>query len=315
MTDHSALSLIDVNKSFGGRAVLKGVNLDVPFESVFAFLGNNGEGKSTTIKILTGLLAPQKGNVIICGKPLYLPQTTRWSWAGKTRPNFSVLSEVGALIDSPSLYPNLTAQEFLYIGCKVKGIPTLEISRVLDVVSLQDAAKHVISQFSLGMKQRLAIAHALLGSPRLMVLDEPTNGLDPRGIRDIRALLSSLPYTTGTTVFFSSHNLDEVEKVATQFAVLRDGKIRFASDIQTWKRSVQVNMVVELAKPKQANTLLREHGFESAVIDEQKIQVRHLMRSEQPALHTLLIQSGFEMYQSYYQQLSLEQWFTNEKSF
>ena len=225
----NALALNQISKTYAGKQVLSQLNLAVPYGSVYAFLGNNGEGKSTTIRVLTGLEAPDAGSVTICGDNLYAKRRSLLSRSARFVPDYRLLHRLGGLIDAPSLYPNLTAAEFLSIGCGIKGLPVSEIDRVLAVVSLTDAAKRLIGQFSLGMKQRLAIAHTLLGDPKLLILDEPTNGLDPSGIRDIRQLLSELPASTGTTVFFSTHNLDEVEKMATRFAVLKDGRIRFES--------------------------------------------------------------------------------------
>ncbi|WP_269517552.1 ATP-binding cassette domain-containing protein [Alteromonas sp. BMJM2] len=313
MNNDYALELNGIRKSFLGRRVLKEVDLAVPTGSVFAFLGNNGEGKSTTIKILTGLAAPDQGSVVICGKKLFRPKN-HFAKRSQQAPDYKVLKNLGALIESPSIYPNLTAREFLSIGCKIKRLPKSEIAHVLDIVSLTEGEKDLISHFSLGMKQRLAIAHALLGSPTLLILDEPTNGLDPHGIRDIRRLLSDLPDMTNTTVFFSSHNLDEVEKMASDFAVLKDGKIQICTDMPSWKKSQQVNMVLEVSTANRAWELLLAHGFNCSVVNERCLNVNNIRHQQQANLHALLIRSGFELYQSYYQKLTLEQWFANENS-
>lgn len=308
----NALSLNQICKTYADKQVLSQLNLAVPYGSVYAFLGNNGEGKSTTIRVLTGLEAPDAGSVTICGNNLYAKRRSLLSRTARFVPDYRLLQRLGGLIDAPSLYPNLTAAEFLYIGCGIKGLPVCEIDRVLAVVSLTDAAKRLIGQFSLGMKQRLAIAHTLLGDPKLLILDEPTNGLDPSGIRDIRQLLSELPASTGTTVFFSTHNLDEVEKMATRFAVLKNGRIRFESDIQSWKAAQQFNMTLEVGDANAAHTVLLKHGFHSTITHPNTLRVEGLPRDELPRLHTLLVEEGIELFQSYQNKTSLEQWFTNE---
>ena len=308
----NALALNQISKSYAGKQVLSQLNLAVPYGSVYAFLGNNGEGKSTTIRVLTGLEAPDAGSVTICGDNLYAKRRSLLSRSARFVPDYRLLHRLGGLIDAPSLYPNLTAAEFLSIGCGIKGLPVSEIDRVLAVVSLTDAAKRLIGQFSLGMKQRLAIAHTLLGDPELLILDEPTNGLDPSGIRDIRQLLSELPTRTGTTVFFSTHNLDEVEKMATRFAVLKDGRIRFESDIPSWKAAQQFNMTLEVGDANAAHTVLLKHGFQSTMTNPNTVRVEGLPRDEQPRLHALLVNEGIELFQSYQSKTSLEQWFTNE---
>lgn len=308
----NALALNQISKTYAGKQVLSQLNLAVPYGSVYAFLGNNGEGKSTTIRVLTGLEAPDAGSVTICGDNLYAKRRSLLSRSARFVPDYRLLHRLGGLIDAPSLYPNLTAAEFLSIGCGIKGLPVSEIDRVLAVVSLTDAAKRLIGQFSLGMKQRLAIAHTLLGDPELLILDEPTNGLDPSGIRDIRQLLSELPACTGTTVFFSTHNLDEVEKMATRFAVLKDGRIRFESDIPSWKAAQQFNMTLEVGDANAAHTVLLKHGFQSTMTNPNTVRVEGLPRDEQPRLHALLVNEGIELFQSYQSKTSLEQWFTNE---
>ncbi|MDG6099830.1 ATP-binding cassette domain-containing protein [Alteromonas sp. ZYF713] len=308
----NALALNQIRKTYAGKQVLSQLNLAVPYGSVFAFLGNNGEGKSTTIRVLTGLEAPDSGSVTICGDSLYAERRSLLSRSARFVPNYRLLHRLGGLIDAPSLYHNLTAAEFLSIGCSIKGLPVGEIDRVLAVVSLTDAAKRLIGQFSLGMKQRLAIAHTLLGDPKLLILDEPTNGLDPSGIRDIRQLLSELPASTGTTVFFSTHNLDEVEKMATRFAVLKDGRIRFESDIPSWQAAQKFNMTLEVGDANAAHTVLCKHGFHSTMTNSNTVLVDRLPRDEQPRLHALLVNEGIELFQSYQIKTSLEQWFTNE---
>ena len=307
-----ALSLDNVTKSFGNKTILQNLNLSVPDNSVFAFLGNNGEGKSTTIRVITGLMAPDSGSVRMGGK-LFYQQRRRW-FSSRTRyvPQFEQLTGVGALIDSPSLYPNLTAAEFLSIGCRIKQVAASDIDRVLSVVSMMPHANELIGRFSLGMKQRLAIAHALIGEPKLLILDEPTNGLDPSGIQDIRRLLASLPQQTNTTVFFSTHNLDEVEKIASHFAVLKNGRIRAESTIGDWQVAQKINLSLEVNDAAKAHPLLQNAGFDCVCLDTQRLQVKQITRTEQAQINALIISGGFDLYQSSAANMSLEQWFTHE---
>ncbi len=143
----NALALNQISKSYAGKQVLSQLNLAVPYGSVYAFLGNNGEGKSTTIRVLTGLEGPDAGSVTICGDSLYAKRRSLLSRSARFVPDYRLLHRLGGLIDAPSLYPNLTAAEFLSIGCGIKGLPVSEIDRVLAVVSLTDAAKRLIGQF------------------------------------------------------------------------------------------------------------------------------------------------------------------------
>jgi ABC-type Na+ transport system ATPase subunit NatA len=178
------IELRNVSKRFGTHTVLERLDLAVPRHSVFGFLGNNGAGKSTTIRLVTGLLQADSGEVLVNGRDLRTHRT-------------EVLQGIGCIVDGPALYPNLNAAEFLRIGCAIKRLPRAEIGRVLELVSLRDTGGTRIAHFSLGMKARLALAHALLGQPRLLVLDEPANGLDPHGILEMRARLRCPPDRPG----------------------------------------------------------------------------------------------------------------------
>lgn len=206
-----------LTKRYGETAVVSDVDLVVPQGVVYGFLGPNGAGKSTTMKMLLGLVHPSSGEVTMFGRPL-------------TDANrLDVLRNVGSLIETPSCYPHLTARENLEIVRQLRGLPASEIDEVLGIVRLDDraTARKKVGHFSLGMKQRLGIAAALMGKPRLLMLDEPTNGLDPSGIHEVRALIKSLPGRFGMTVIVSSHLLSEIDQMADYVGIIRRGQMVF----------------------------------------------------------------------------------------
>ncbi len=200
----------NLSKEFRGHAAVKGISLQIPQNTVYGLVGPNGAGKSTTLKMLTGLIRPTKGQILYRKKP----------WERKC------LDEIGSLIESPALYGNLTARENLLVHTRLLGIPKERISEVLKIVELENTGKKRASQFSMGMKQRLGIAIALLNDPHLLILDEPTNGLDPFGIQKLRELISSFP-ERGITVILSSHILSEVQAVSDEIGIIHEGRLVF----------------------------------------------------------------------------------------
>ncbi|MBE2927572.1 lantibiotic protection ABC transporter ATP-binding protein [Anoxybacillus flavithermus] len=199
-----------VSKAFGKQLVVDDVSIKVKKQTVYGLLGPNGAGKSTLLKMLTGLLRPTKGEIMINGHP----------WSRKD------LKDIGVLIESPALYGNLTAHENLLVHAKLLHLPESRIQEVLNIVGLENTGKKKASQFSLGMKQRLGIAKALLNHPKLLILDEPTNGLDPLGIQDLRKLIQSFT-ENGITVILSSHILSEVKQLADYIGIIQNGKLRY----------------------------------------------------------------------------------------
>lgn len=292
----AAIALAGVDKRLGARHILRGVSLQVPAGSVFAFLGNNGAGKSTTIRLLTGLLEADRGEVHVLGRLV----------AGA---RMEILREVGCLVDAPALYANLSALEFLEIGRRIKGLPRSESARVLEVVELTGAARERIAGFSLGMRQRLALAHAMLGRPRLLILDEPGNGLDPQGMRDIRALLAGLPARTGCTVFLSSHQLDEVEKIATHVALLHGGRVLCQEAVPRLLASQPGTLALEVDDSVRAQAVLARMGHRARVLDARHLELAPLGPDAGAPLHAALVREGVSLYQSVYRRPTLEQWF------
>ncbi|MBW9153232.1 lantibiotic protection ABC transporter ATP-binding protein [Clostridium estertheticum] len=201
-------------KKFGKQQVVNNISLMVERNSIYGLLGPNGAGKSTTLKMITGLLRPTSGNIIFDGHP----------WNRKD------LKDIGALIESPALYGNLTANENLKVHTKLLDLPDSEAHEVLEIVDLKNTGKKRASQFSMGMKQRLGIAIALLTHPKLLILDEPTNGLDSIGIQELRELIRSFP-SQGITVILSSHMLSEVEQVAQHIGIISNGILGYRDEI------------------------------------------------------------------------------------
>lgn len=288
-----------VCKSFGSTQILHQLDLQVPRGIVFAFLGNNGAGKSTAIRLMLGLMTPDAGQIRLLGLDV-------------AQHRAQLMRKVGALVDAPSAYENLTAHEFLRIAVVLKGLPRNDITRVLQLVDLTDTGQTLIANFSLGMKQRLALAFALLGEPQLLVLDEPTNGLDPSGIQDIRALLRRLPAATGATVFLSSHQLDEVEKVASHIALLRDGRVQLQCALADFKLHCSRGLILRCDAPQQARQLLEQQGYTVQQDAQQQLYLPAINDATAWHINALLVQAGVKLYEARQQQQSLEHWFADQ---
>ncbi len=281
-----------VSKSFQYHKVLSDVTFSVAQNSVFGFLGNNGAGKSTVIKLMLGMLNPSHGEIRLFNQPVkqVLP-------AG--------FVNIGCIVDTPVLYENLTASEFLSFSQRLKNLPRKEIERVLEVVDLSAYKKQSISGYSLGMKQRLAIANTLLGSPKLLILDEPTNGLDPQGMQDMRELLKYLPERAGCTVFVSSHLLSEIERIASHIAVIHGGEIVKQDSLDNLKGTSGELRISCLALSK-ANVVLSNANFHCSSDQDGDLLVSKVTREECAQVHHLLSKNKVDFWQSSFCQQSLE---------
>ncbi|WP_432254131.1 ABC transporter ATP-binding protein [Streptomyces sp. HNM1019] len=261
--DDAAVETRGLTKRYrGGQLAVDALDLSVPRGSVFGFLGPNGSGKTTTIRMLMGLIEPTSGRARLLGEPM--PRAAR-----------SVLPRVGALIEGPALYPFLTGRDNLlrYDAADPTADPRTRAPRVaaaLDRVGLAAAAGKKARAYSLGMKQRLGLAAALLQPRELLVLDEPTNGLDPQGMREIRALVRELA-EEGTTVFLSSHLLDEIEQVCTHAAVMAQGRLIAQGTVAELAAGSRGRLAVTTPDPEDAVRVLKEHGVTDLVVLDERV--------------------------------------------
>ena len=238
-----AIETRNLHKAFGSVEAVKALELTVPVGTVFGFLGPNGAGKTTFMRLLLGLLRPDEGEVRLFGQSLSVNRK-------------AALAKVGALIERPCIYPHLTGEQNLSVTSDLLGAPRSEIDRVLQTVGLEYARKRRAGGYSLGMRQRLGLARALLGKPRLLILDEPMNGLDPDSIVAMRELIRTLPETDDCTVFVSSHVLSEVEKMVDHAAILEAGRLALSAPM-TELRHQSERIHIRVNKPDEARALLK----------------------------------------------------------
>lgn len=217
------LTATNLNKTLGGRKIIDNLNLQVFQGNIYGFLGKNGQGKTTTIRLMTGLIFPDSGEIKICGNDL--------------RKDFKqAIANVGAIVEAPSFYGYLSGYENLKLMANLlTDVSKGRIDEVLNIVGLHKRAKDKVKTYSLGMKQRLGIANALLGNPRLVILDEPTNGLDPQGIREIKELIIQLAAEKDLTFFISSHMLHDIEQICNRIGIIDDGKLLLEDDLANLK--------------------------------------------------------------------------------
>ena len=233
-------------KQYGQAMRVKQLNLSVPEGAVYGFLGPNGAGKSTTLKMVLGLARPTAGEITVFGKHV------------NPRNRIAILKQVGSLIESPSYYGHLTGEENLRIVQTLRGAPEKDIKEVLSIVRLDGQKGKQVAHYSLGMKQRLGLAAALLGFPKLLILDEPTNGLDPAGIQEMRELICSLPGQFGMTVLVSSHLLSEIDQMADHVGIIREGELVFQDTLAALHARSRHHLALRTTDNGQAARLLGE---------------------------------------------------------
>ncbi len=246
-------------KRYGDALRVKNLNLKVPEGAVYGFLGPNGAGKSTTLKMILGLTHPSSGNITVFGKKLN----------DKTR--LAILRDAGSLIESPSYYGHLTGEENLRIVQTLRRVPESGIKEALSIVRLDNQKDKKVSQYSLGMKQRLGLAAALLAKPRLLILDEPTNGLDPFGIQEIRELICELPGRFGMTVVVSSHILSEIDQMATHVGIIADGGLVYQNTMERLHEKSEHHIVIRTMDNFTAKNLLRCAGVSCEICNDELV--------------------------------------------
>ncbi|MHB1045160.1 MAG: ATP-binding cassette domain-containing protein [Thermoanaerobaculia bacterium] len=281
---------------YGEAAVVSGVDLAVPRGSVYGFVGPNGAGKTTTIKLLLGLLTPSEGSVELLGEPVHGRRS-------------AALARVGALVESPALYPHLTAEENLRLDQLARGVPRANVERALAAAGLAGEGKKLVRRFSLGMKQRLGLALALLHAPSLLVLDEPSNGLDPAGVRELRETLRRLAAEEGITVLVSIHNHAELESVATWIGVLARGRLRFQGPLEELKGTQPGRLGLRVDDPARAEELLRQAGLSAALRSDGLLLVGVADREGIARVNALLVGEGLAVSHLALEEANLERAF------
>lgn len=270
----NAIETFGLTKAFGVRTAVANLSFVVPMGQVYGFLGPNGAGKTTAMRMLLGLIKPDAGSVSLLGHDL-----------AKNR--MAALSSVGSFIESASVYDHLSGRNNLELTCRVRGFPSREIDRVLDIVGLTEAGRRIAGTYSLGMRQRLALARALLGSPKLLLLDEPTNGLDPEGIVSMRSLIRSLPDRIGGTVFMSSHLLTEVEHVASVIGLMKNGSLIMEKGVRDLIEG-STHLCFESDDPERCRSIIGDMGLEIIACSGNAIRVRHLQRGDANELSAIV---------------------------
>ncbi len=286
--------LKNVWKLYGKTTALAGLSLAVPPGSIFGFLGPNGAGKSTAIRILLGLQRPSRGTVSLFGSQL-------------PKGRVDILRRIGSMVEYPSPYLHLTGRENLEVHTRLLGVMPRVIDEALDAVNLLPMRDRLVRHYSTGMKQRLGIAIALLGDPDLLVLDEPTNGLDPAGIHEVRGLVRDLPRRRAVTVFLSSHLLAEVEQVATHLAIISRGQLRFQGTLADLQARKTAAVVAVVDRPQIAMEVLAAAGYQANAA-KGRISIMGL-ESDPARINAILVHGGIAVSRLALEQPSLEDFF------
>lgn len=281
---------------FGRLAAVDSLNLRVPQGSIYGFLGPNGAGKTTTIRMLLGLIHPTAGRVQLFGAPMQRNAT-------------AVLARIGSLVETPSIYSHLTGRENLEVICRLRGGTHAQVSHALWVVGLEEAADRRAGTYSLGMIQRLGLAVALMATPPLLILDEPTNGLDPAGIHEVRELIRRLPGEYGVTVFVSSHLLGEVEQIATHIGIIQAGRLIFQGTPDELRSRYQDHVTLKVDQLEAAQQALRQAGWQVEHNGNHTLRITANGESDTALLIDYLAGAGYSIYGASLEQPSLEEIF------
>lgn len=285
----------DLLKEYRGRAAVERLNLNIGKGEIYGFLGPNGAGKTTTIRMLLGLIKPTSGQIKVFGQEL-------------RKNKLQILRKVGSLVESPSYYGHLSALDNLEAIRRILNVPKQRIAEVLDIVSLTGEEKRPVKGFSLGMKQRLGIAAALLGSPELLILDEPTNGLDPSGIQEIRSLIKRLPEEQGITVLVSSHLLSEIEQMADTVGIIRQGKMVYQDSIAHLQQQAAGDLRLAVSEPEAALALALRRGC-GGEMQEGRLVLPRMSDARVALLIKELVEDGHAIYRVEERRQSLEEFF------
>ena len=291
-TENYLIETRGLTRRFGKQLAVDQINLLVPAGGVYGFLGPNGAGKTTAIRMLLGLIRPDAGAVRLFNENL-------------NGNHLSIMRRVGALVESPSLYPHLTGRENLEVTRRLLGSPRALIDVALETIRLTKDAHRRVREYSLGMRQRLGLALALLNKPQLLILDEPTNGLDPAGIHEMRDLIRRLPEEFGVTVFLSSHLLSEVEQIAGHIGIIHEGRLLFQGTLAELQSKQQVQLAVGVKQLEAATDCLVNAGY-GVQRREELLTVAAASREEAIRINKLLVEHRFDVFHLASSQRSLE---------
>ena len=293
MAYSSIISTSHLSKKYGSVLRVSDLDLRVPEGCIYGFLGPNGAGKSTTLKMILGLVRPTAGDIAVFGEPMM------------RRNRLAILKQVGSLIESPSYYGHLSGEENLRIVQTMRGVPEKNIREVLEIVRLTDAKDKRAAHYSLGMKQRLGLA-ALLGYPRLLILDEPTNGLDPAGIQEMRELIKELPQRFGMTVVVSSHLLAEIDQMADHVGIIREGELVFQDSLTALHSRSKHHLALRTTDNLHAQAILRERRLHVSEGEDGYLVLPLLNDDTTAALAELLVTQSIGVLRLEERQKSLE---------
>src|SRR5829696_9205137 len=272
-----------LTRRFGSQLAVDDLDLLVPAAGVYGFLGPNGAGKTTAIRILLGLIRPNAGEVRLFGQSL-------------NGNHQSLMRRVGALVEAPSLYPHLTGRENLEVTRRLLGSARNLIELALATVKLTKDARRRVREYSLGMRQRLGLALALLNEPELLILDGPTNGLDPAGIHEMRDLIRCLPDEFGVTVFLSSHLLGEVEQIATDIGIIHEGSLLFQGPLADLQSKQQTQLIVGVKQRNEARELLVNTGWNVQPCADDLLSVSTKAPDDAARINKLLVERGLDVF-------------------
>ncbi|MGE7676366.1 ABC transporter ATP-binding protein [Lysinibacillus sp. NPDC094403] len=276
------IKTVNLTKKHKNFTSVNDLNLNVRQGEIYGFLGPNGAGKTTTIRMLLGLIKPTEGNVYIFGKEF-------------KKNRLEILRNIGSLVESPSYYGQLTGYENLEAVRRIVGVPSQRINDVLKIVKLTDYSNRLVKEYSLGMKQRLGIAVALLQQPKLLILDEPTNGLDPAGIQETRELIKELAKQYGMTILMSSHLLSEVDQMASQVGIIVKGEMIFQDSILNLHKKSALDFKIGVNNPQNAINFLKEKGWD-VILEGQDIHIRETNPDIISKINHQLVYGGFSVY-------------------
>ncbi|WP_066193408.1 ABC transporter ATP-binding protein [Gracilibacillus timonensis] len=271
----------NLTKKFKKNISVDKLNMCIKRGQIYGFLGPNGAGKTTTIRMLLGLIQPSQGSIEIFHQNL-------------NKKRISILQRIGSLVESPTYYGNLTGRENLEAVRRLRGIPEKRMDEVLEIVRLTKVANRLTREYSLGMKQRLGIASALLSEPDLLILDEPTNGLDPSGIQEIRELIKQLP-ESGMSVLVSSHLLSEIDQMATEVGIINGGKMIFQDSIEQLRQKRKSLLKVGVSDGSASHSILKRQGIQSQWQDDY-LWLKETKPEFVSEINALLVRSGISVY-------------------